>query len=136
MWALLFAIPFLLSFRTDAMHSILHTYLLEYFPFIILLWALFTVAGGVVVRGSISGTPGSNVLLLLIGTLIILFATNFRLTLIILPILPIALVVFMIFGRLAQPLFLEAQQRLSRVNTILQDVICEIAPFRIVYQYI
>jgi ATP-binding cassette subfamily B protein len=60
-------------------------------------------------------------LLLLIGTLIILFATNFRLTLIILPILPIALVVFMIFGRMAQPLFLEAQQRLSRVNTILQE---------------
>ena len=60
-------------------------------------------------------------LVLLLGTLIILFATNFRLTLIILPILPIALVVFMIFGRLAQPLFAEAQKRLSRVNTILQE---------------
>lgn len=60
-------------------------------------------------------------LVLLIGTLIILFATNSRLTFIILPILPIALVVFMIFGRMAQPLFAEAQQRLSRVNTILQE---------------
>jgi ATP-binding cassette subfamily B multidrug efflux pump len=64
---------------------------------------------------------GLQSLVLLIGTLIILFATNFRLTLIILPILPIALVIFMVFGRLAQPLFAEAQQRLSRVNTILQE---------------
>jgi ATP-binding cassette subfamily B multidrug efflux pump len=60
-------------------------------------------------------------LLLLVGALVILFATNRRLTLIILPILPIALVVFLVFGRLAQPLFAEAQKRLSRVNTVLQE---------------
>jgi Na+/H+ antiporter NhaD/arsenite permease-like protein len=69
-WALLFAVPFLVMFRIDAMHSILHTYFLEYFPFIILLWALFTVAGGVVVRGAIAGTPRSHGLILLIGPLI------------------------------------------------------------------
>lgn len=60
-------------------------------------------------------------LLLLTGTLIILLLTNFKLTLVILPILPIALVIFMIFGRIAQPLFREAQQRLAKVNTILQE---------------
>lgn len=60
-------------------------------------------------------------LLLLIGTLTILLITNWRLTLLVLPILPIAVVVFMIFGRLAQPLFREVQQRLSKVNTILQE---------------
>ncbi len=59
--------------------------------------------------------------LLLTGTLIILLATNLKLTLFILPILPIALVIFMLFGRMAQPLFREAQQRLGRVNTILQE---------------
>ncbi len=60
-------------------------------------------------------------LLLLVGTLIILFITNWRLTLVILPILPFALVIFMLFGRMAQPLFREVQQRLSKVNTILQE---------------
>jgi ATP-binding cassette subfamily B protein len=59
--------------------------------------------------------------LLLTGTLTILLITNLKLTLFILPILPIALVVFMLFGRIAQPMFREAQQRLGRVNTILQE---------------
>jgi ATP-binding cassette subfamily B protein len=60
-------------------------------------------------------------LLLLTGTLIVLLLTNLRLTLVILPILPVALVIFMIFGRIAQPMFREAQQRLAKVNTILQE---------------
>ena len=59
--------------------------------------------------------------LLLIATLVILFATNWRLTLVVLPILPIALVVFMIFGALTQPLFGEIQRRLSALNTVLQE---------------
>ncbi|MDX1614840.1 MAG: ABC transporter ATP-binding protein [Candidatus Promineifilaceae bacterium] len=58
---------------------------------------------------------------LLAGTVVILLLTNLQLTLIMLPILPVALVVFMIFGRLAQPLFRTVQQRLSTVNTILQE---------------
>jgi ATP-binding cassette subfamily B protein len=58
---------------------------------------------------------------LLAGTLIILLLTNFRLTLVILPILPIAFVLFMIFGNIAQPLFRQVQQRLGAVNTILQE---------------
>jgi len=68
-------------------------------------------------------------LILLAGTLVILFASNFKLTLVILPILPIAVGVFMIFGRIAQPLFAEAQRRLSGVNTILQE---NIAGLRVV----
>ncbi len=60
-------------------------------------------------------------LILLFGTLIILFLTNVRLTLIILPILPIAIIIFMVFGRMVQPLFREVQQRLAVVNTILQE---------------
>ncbi len=43
--------------------------------------------------------------LLLICALIILAYTNWRLTLVILPLLPIALVLFMVFGRISQPLF-------------------------------
>ncbi len=60
-------------------------------------------------------------LLLLVGTLLILFTTNVRLTLVVLPILPIALLLFMVFGAISQPLFGAVQQRLSALNTILQE---------------
>lgn len=60
-------------------------------------------------------------IILLSGTLVILFSTNFRLTLIALPILPIALVMFMIFGSRMGPMFMKIQTRLDKVNTILQE---------------
>jgi ATP-binding cassette subfamily B protein len=59
--------------------------------------------------------------ILLSGTLIILFLSNWKLTLVILPVLPIAFLLFMAFGRMAAPLFGENQRRLSKVNTILQE---------------
>ncbi|MEQ8675843.1 MAG: ABC transporter ATP-binding protein [Aggregatilineales bacterium] len=59
--------------------------------------------------------------LLLFATLIILFATNWRLTIVILPILPLSVMLFAVFGKVAQPLFIEIQKRLSRMNTILQE---------------
>jgi len=60
-------------------------------------------------------------LVMLTGTLIILSLTNLKLTLIVLPILPLAMFLFLIFGKIAQPLFTEVQRRLSRLNTILQE---------------
>ena len=60
-------------------------------------------------------------LLLLVGTLAILFTTNVQLTLVVLPILPIALIMFMFFGTISQPLFAEVQRKLSNLNTILQE---------------
>ncbi|HET7088956.1 MAG TPA: ABC transporter ATP-binding protein [Anaerolineae bacterium] len=60
-------------------------------------------------------------IILLTGTLIILVLTNVRLTLVVLPVLPIALVLFMVFGAISQPLFGEVQRRLSKMNTILQE---------------
>ncbi|HEY1012269.1 MAG TPA: ABC transporter ATP-binding protein [Herpetosiphonaceae bacterium] len=59
--------------------------------------------------------------LLLIATLIILFLTNWSLTLVVLPTLPFALVLFMAFGAVSQPLFVAVQKRLSALNTILQE---------------
>ena len=59
--------------------------------------------------------------ILLVATLIILFASNWRLTLVVLPILPVALVMFMYFGKVSQPLFIQLQMRLSALNTILQE---------------
>ena len=69
-WALIFAIPYLIFFHGRALYDILHIYLIDYIPFIILLWGLFTVAGGIVVRGTLRGTPVVNLILLLIGTAI------------------------------------------------------------------
>lgn len=70
--------------------------------------------------------------LLLIATLSILFFSNWRLTLAILPILPLALVLFMVFGAVAQPLFGEVQKRLSTLNTILQE---NLAGIKVVQAY-
>ena len=67
-WALLFAIPFYLNYHSEAIHEILHVYFLEFIPFIILLWALFTVAGGILVEGAPVGLPINNLVMLLIGT--------------------------------------------------------------------
>lgn len=60
-------------------------------------------------------------LVLLIGALVMLLVTNFQLTLVVLPILPLALVMFLIFGAITQPLFIKVQQKLSTLNTILQE---------------
>src|SRR3989338_9441578 len=47
-WALAFLLPFAVQFGAGlALHQLVHTALLEYVPFIILLLALFTVAGGI-----------------------------------------------------------------------------------------
>ena len=66
---------------------------------------------------------------LLGGALVMLWFTNPALTLVIMPILPIALVVFMVFGALTQPLFMRVQARLSALNTILQE---NLAGFKVV----
>lgn len=67
-WALLFSIPFLIYYRSEAVHEILHIYILDYIPFIILLWSLYTVAGGILLRGTLVGTPIVNTGMLLVGT--------------------------------------------------------------------
>ena len=59
--------------------------------------------------------------ILLVGTLIILFSTNARLTLVVLPIMPIAFLLFVIFGAISGPLFTKVQQKLSALNTLLQE---------------
>ena len=69
-WAIVFGLPFLGVYGREALDAILHIYVADYIPFIILLWALFTISGGIVVRGTLRGSPLVNVTLLLIGTLI------------------------------------------------------------------
>ncbi|MFN8459032.1 MAG: ABC transporter transmembrane domain-containing protein [Anaerolineae bacterium] len=59
--------------------------------------------------------------LLLGGTLIVLFTTNATLALVVVPILPLTMALFMYFGSASQPMFAEVQTRLSALNTILQE---------------
>ncbi len=58
---------------------------------------------------------------LLVAVLVILFTTNTQLALTALPIVPLGLIVFMIFGAISGPLFGQVQQKLSDLNTILQE---------------
>lgn len=60
-------------------------------------------------------------LLLLGGTLVLLFTTNAWLALIVLPILPITLILFIFFGSASQPMFGLVQAKLSALNTVLQE---------------
>jgi Na+/H+ antiporter NhaD/arsenite permease-like protein len=73
-WVLLLLLPFALTQgfgTTGAM--LVHTLLGEYVPFIILLTALFTVAGGIFVRGNLHGSAGLNAGLMAIGALLASF---------------------------------------------------------------
>src|SRR5690606_10482935 len=70
-WAALVVVPLVMGFGfSTALESVLHTMLLEYMSFIILLFALFTISGGILVSGNIHGTPMVNTGLLLIGALL------------------------------------------------------------------
>jgi Na+/H+ antiporter NhaD/arsenite permease-like protein len=70
-WALAFLLPFAAMFgATTAATSLVHVALAEYIPFVILLTALFTVAGGIYVRGNLHGSPALNTLILAAGALL------------------------------------------------------------------
>jgi len=63
----------------------------------------------------------AGALLLIVGTLLLLFTTNARLALAALPILPVALTLFVVFGGVSQPMFARLQEKLSALNTLLQE---------------
>ncbi len=69
-WAASLALPFLFVYKGEAAHQILHIILADYVPFIILLWALYTVSGGILLKGSLRGTPLINTIMILIGTIL------------------------------------------------------------------
>ena len=69
-WALALAVPFVGAYGGRALHEIAHIYVIDYVPFLILLFGLFTVSGGLVLRGSLRGTPAVNTGMLLAGTLL------------------------------------------------------------------
>ena len=73
-WAVAFMLPFALVFGMGAAAAnLVHALLAEYLPFVILLTALYTVAGGIYVRGNLRGSPGLNTAILAIGAVLASF---------------------------------------------------------------
>jgi Na+/H+ antiporter NhaD/arsenite permease-like protein len=67
-WGALALAPMALIYGpSTAWESVFHVLALEYAPFILLLLALFTAAGGIVVRGNLHDTPVANTMLLAAG---------------------------------------------------------------------
>ena len=70
-WALAFLLPFAALFGAgEAGVALVHVMLAEYIPFVILLTALFTVSGGIYIRGNLHGSPGLNTAILAIGAVL------------------------------------------------------------------
>ncbi|MEO8739367.1 MAG: sodium:proton antiporter [Casimicrobiaceae bacterium] len=68
-WATAFLVPFVLRFGAgEAVYQVVHVLLLEYVPFVVLLFALYTIAGGIALRGTLIGSPALNTALLALGT--------------------------------------------------------------------
>jgi len=70
-WIIVFLIPFFFAYGGgETLAQLLHSVVLDYIPFIVLLFGLFTVAGGIILRGTLRGTPLTNLIMLTIGTII------------------------------------------------------------------
>jgi Na+/H+ antiporter NhaD/arsenite permease-like protein len=70
-WVMVLLLPYTLSFGIKAAWEIVsHALLAEYLSFIILLFALYTISGGILVWGRLNGTPRMNTCLLALGTVL------------------------------------------------------------------
>ncbi len=70
-WAALLLVPLALVFGVGtAWGEVVYVATQEYIPFIALLLALYTTGGGVLLRGSLVGTPATNTALLAAGTVL------------------------------------------------------------------
>jgi Na+/H+ antiporter NhaD/arsenite permease-like protein len=69
-WSACLALPFVYAYKGIAVYEIFHIILADYVPFIILLWALFNISGGILLKGTLRGTPLVNTIMILIGTVL------------------------------------------------------------------
>ncbi|EGY51498.1 sodium:proton antiporter [Neisseria shayeganii] len=70
-WTVLFLVPFIAVFGFgEALHTVAHALVAEYIPFILLLLALYTISGGILVWGNLHGSPRLNTTILAIGTVL------------------------------------------------------------------
>jgi Na+/H+ antiporter NhaD/arsenite permease-like protein len=74
-WGLAFLLPFAAAFGPGAaLRELVHVLIAEYIPFIALIGALFTIAGGIYVGGALRGSPGLNLTIMLAGMVLASFA--------------------------------------------------------------
>src|SRR5262245_19931391 len=70
-WAVLTIAPLALVYDIPAaLAAVIHTFLAEYLIFIVLLFTLYTVGGGILIPGNLRSTPLTNTAVLGFGTLI------------------------------------------------------------------
>ena len=69
-WSAVLVVPFVLAYGEPAAHELAHVAVADYIPFIILIATLFTIGGGIYVRGSLRGSPVTNCVLIGIGTVL------------------------------------------------------------------
>src|SRR6059058_1144270 len=69
-WSAVLVVPFVLAYGEPAVHELAHVAVADYVPFIILIATLFTIGGGIYVRGSLRGSPVTNCVLIAIGTVL------------------------------------------------------------------
>ena len=67
-WSLALALPLLALHRAAGTHHLIEVILVDYIPFLVILWALYTVASGIFVTGTMHGTPLQNTLMIAAGT--------------------------------------------------------------------
>lgn len=74
-WALAFLVPFALVHGVGiAWYEAVHMMLLDYLPFITMILALYTTAGGVMLTGTLRGDPRTNTIVLAAGASIASFS--------------------------------------------------------------
>lgn len=69
-WAALVAIPLIIAYGGEGIYELLHVMIADYIPFIVLLGALFTVGGGILLRTTLKGTTFVNAGFLTVGALL------------------------------------------------------------------
>jgi ATP-binding cassette subfamily B multidrug efflux pump len=62
-----------------------------------------------------------SALLMMIGSMVLLFGMNWQLTLMTVPVMVVVLIVFAFFSSKGRPLFVQVQQKLGSLNTVLQE---------------
>lgn len=68
-WSFIFLIPFTVAFGIhETIYELMESIVLDYIPFIVLLFGLFVVSGGIHIGGTMAGTTLNNVIMLAIGT--------------------------------------------------------------------
>ncbi|KZE31653.1 sodium:proton antiporter [Crenobacter luteus] len=70
-WTALFLVPFTATFGGHTtLALVVHALLTEYIPFIVLLFSLYTISGGILVAGNLHGSARLNTGILAIGTVL------------------------------------------------------------------